>query len=123
MPVRFLLDEQMRGKPLWHALRRLQSSGSFAIDVIRVGDAPDLPLGTTDPDILIWSEREGRILISEGRRTITRHLAEHLRSGQTSPGIFVVRRGASLADVVRWLQLVAIDDDPGAWRDQATFIP
>ena len=56
MPIGFLLDEQMRGKPLWHALRRLTLTGTVGVDVLRVGDLPDLPLGTSDPDILIWAE-------------------------------------------------------------------
>jgi hypothetical protein len=52
----FLLDEHLRG-PLWLAILRHNSQGGLPIDVVRVGDSPDLPLGSTDLDILLWAER------------------------------------------------------------------
>lgn len=121
MPLRFVLDEQLRGKPIWGALRRRAALGS-PLDVVRVGDPPDLPLGSSDPEILIWVEREGRILLTEDRRTIGRHLANHLRSGRSSPGVFLIYPQATNPFIIQWLELVVADNDPAQWRDQITHI-
>ncbi|MBV8313137.1 MAG: hypothetical protein JO344_22350 [Planctomycetaceae bacterium] len=56
MLVRFVLDENLRGKPIWHALRRSAMAGPVAIDAVRVGDPPDLLLGSTLKAVLQWLE-------------------------------------------------------------------
>src|SRR5688500_1599972 len=55
--LRFLLDEHLRG-PLWFALLRHNASGGLPINVARVGDSQELPLGIDDPSILDWAERK-----------------------------------------------------------------
>jgi hypothetical protein len=42
--IRFVLDEHLRG-PLWRAGQRHNARAEDPIDVVRVGDPPDLPLG------------------------------------------------------------------------------
>jgi hypothetical protein len=91
MPLRFVLDENQRGL-LWQAVIRHNQVSGYLLDAIRVGDPPDLPFGSVDPDILLWSEREVRILVSFDKSTLAGHLAEHLRTGHHSPGIFMLRR-------------------------------
>ena len=63
MPLPFLLDENLRGW-LWQAIKRYATHSALPIDVVRIGDAPDLPLGTSDPDVLLWCEGQGRILVT-----------------------------------------------------------
>jgi hypothetical protein len=63
MPLQFVLDENQRGL-LWRAIVRHNQLGANLVDVIRVGDPDDLPLGASDPEILVWCERENRILVS-----------------------------------------------------------
>jgi len=90
--LRFLLDEHLRG-PLWLAILRHNALGGLPIDVARVGDSPELPLGSADASILLWAEQEGRILPTEDIHTMPGHLADHLRDGRHSPGVFVIRVG------------------------------
>lgn len=123
MPIRFVLDENLRGKPIWYALQQSLAAGPVAIDAVRVGDPLDLPLGSPDPSILIWAEDNGRILISEDARSLPAHLANHLRGGRKSPGIFVIRPNSVLAAVLHWLELVVIDNKPDQWVDQLIYIP
>ena len=47
MAIRFVLDEHLRG-PLWRAVQRHNARAEDPIDVVRVGDLPDLPLGSDD---------------------------------------------------------------------------
>jgi len=71
MPLRYLLDENQRGV-LWHVIQRHNARGIDPIDAQRVGDPADLPLGSEDPAILLWAEREQRILVTFGRDRVCR---------------------------------------------------
>jgi hypothetical protein len=122
MPLRFLLDENQRGL-LWRAVRRHNAAGVYVLDVERVGDPVDLPLGSVDPSVLLWAEREGRILVSFDKNTLAGHLAAHLQAGHSSPGVFMLRRGCQLPQVVTHLALVAYASDPAEWQDRIEFVP
>ena len=122
MPLRFVLDENQRG-PLWRAVIRHNQAGIYPLDVMRVGDLLDLPLGSTDPDILLWCEREDRILVSFDKTTLAGHLNNHLQSGHHSPGIFLLRRASRLSQVLAHLALVAHASDAWEWQDRIEFIP
>src|SRR6202034_3377068 len=54
MAIYYLLDENSRGV-LWHAIVRHNATSSQPMDIICVGDVDDLPLASTDPDIL-WRQ-------------------------------------------------------------------
>jgi hypothetical protein len=122
MPLAYVLDEHLRG-PLWNAVQAHNGRGANLIDVIRVGDPADLPLGSTDPAILAWAERGGRIIVSCDEATMKTHLAEHVRAGNHSPGVFLVRKGSALPDVVLFLVAAAYASDPAEWRDLFVYIP
>ena len=62
MPLAYLLDEHLRAPSLWRALQGHNAQSLHPLDVVRVGDLPDLPLGSVDPAILLWAERAGRVL-------------------------------------------------------------
>jgi hypothetical protein len=122
MPLCFVLDEHLRG-PLWGAIQQHNAGGSYPLDAVRVGDPPDLPLGTTDPDLLLWAEREGRVVVTRDWRTFPGYLAAHLRGGHHSPGVIILRPGQPLPQLVFALALAAHAADPGEFRDQVRFLP
>jgi hypothetical protein len=122
MPLGFVLDENQRGLP-WRAVIRHNQAGVYPLDVVRVGDPPDLLLGSIDPDILLWSERADRILVTFDKTTLAGHLASHLKAGHHSPSVFMLRRGSRLSQVVAHLALVAFASDAGEWQDRIEFIP
>jgi hypothetical protein len=120
--LRFLLDEHLRG-PLWLAILRHNSRGGLPIDSARVGDTPDLPLGSDDATILSWAERERRILLTEDVHTMPAHLARHLASGHHSPGVFVVSTGCSIKEIVSNLELVAHAGESSDYEDTIVYVP
>jgi Domain of unknown function (DUF5615) len=122
MALRYLLDEHFRGD-IWRAILDHNSRSVDSIDVVRVGDPPDLPLATPDSDILAWAESAGRVLISRDRRTMIAELAAHLQAGHSCPGVFIVRPRCRLADVLDFLIEAARAGDEDQWRDQVTYIP
>ncbi len=122
MVLRYLLDEQLRG-PLGRAVQWHNGRGIYPLDVVRVGDFGDLPLGSVDPAILLWAESEGRILVSHDRNTLPGHLADHLHAGHHSPGIFIIRRHSTLPQIVSFLADAAYASDPSEWGDWIKYIP
>lgn len=122
MPLRFLADEHLRGR-LREATSRHNAQGGPPIDLTQVGASPELPLGAHDSDILIWAEREERILITLDVHTIPSFLEKHLAFGRHSPGVFLVRRGVTTAGIVSTLVLIAHASEPHEWRDRCQFIP
>jgi hypothetical protein len=122
MTLRFLLDEHLRG-PLWSMVSRHNLAGVDTLDVIRVGDPQDLPLGTSDPDLLLWAEREQLILVSEDRSTMARHLAAHLALGHHSPGVWILRPNAPYRQVLAFLVVAAYASGPAEWENRMVFIP
>ena len=93
------------------------------LDVVRVGDPLDLPLGTPDSDVLLWAEREDRLLISWDKRTMPGFLVAHLQGGRHSPGILFLRDAVTVARILAALVLIAYAGDPIDYQDRADFIP
>lgn len=122
MPLRYLLDEHLRG-PLWRTIQWHNNSGVYPLDVVRVGDPPDLPFGSDDPTLLLWAEREQRILVTHDPDTMPRHLADHLAAGHHSPGVFMLRPHSTLPQILSFLQDAAYASEPEEWQDRIQFIP
>ncbi len=122
MPLRFLLDENLRGE-MWDALQHHNARGQYPVDVLRVGDPPAPPLQTPDEDLLIWAEQTDRILVTLDKNTMPGHLADHLRAGRHSPGVFLVRLNCTLAQVASLVVAAAHASSAVDWRDQYVFIP
>jgi hypothetical protein len=123
MPLRFVLDEHLRGGGLWRIIRQHNAKGHDPLDVVRVGDPLDLPRGTLDTDLLLWAEREGRIILSRDFSTLPNHLAHHLRQGRSSPGIVLVRPHVSLIVVLADLVITAHAGYASDFQDAVRFIP
>lgn len=119
----FLLDENLRGKKFWQAILSHNQPGQFPIDAVRVGDPPDLPAGTLDPEILLWAERTGRILLTLDVNTMPGHFQAHLAAGRHSPGVMVIRASATLVDVVDYLAFVSEAGFASDYEDTIRFIP
>ncbi len=123
MALRFLFDEHLRGGGLWQAIGQHNNRGIDTVDVVRVGDPVNLPLGVGDLNILRWAEREGRIFVSLDRRTLPGHLVIHLAAGHHSPGIFIVRPAGTIRELIDSLVLAAHAGDPADYRDCIDYIP
>lgn len=121
MALAFVLDEHLRG-PLWQAILRQNLRGEYLLDVVRVGDVADLPLSSDDPAVLLWA-RENRILVTEDRHTIARHLRDHRARGHHCPGILIPRAGQRMRTLVECLVLISHAGDPADCADAITYFP
>jgi hypothetical protein len=117
----FLLDEHLRG-PLWEAIRAHNSRpGAVAIRAHRVGDWPAPSLGTDDPDLLLWAEREGCIMVSCDRQTMASFFWEHINSGRHLPGLILLPNGFSIPEVLEFLILTTHASEPDEWQDRIVY--
>ena len=82
-----------------------------------------MPTGASDPEILLWAERERRVLVSADTSTMATHLADHLAAGHHSPSVMTVRPGASYSAVLQFLVIAAYASGPEEWQDGITYIP
>ena len=106
-----------------HAVRDQLLLREPEMQVLVVGDEMAPALGTPDPMILEWIERNGYILISRNRRTIPKHLREHLAAGHHVPGIFLVRRRFSLGQLIDDLLLIRRASKSGEYQDRIEYLP
>ncbi len=118
----FLLDENVPARIL-RALQRHNKRGVDPLDVLRVGEPGDLPLSSDDATILAWVEREKRLLVTEDKHTIPRHLDRHLQRGHHVPGVLMIRPGTNVPVLVEFLVLVAYASQPNEWQDRIAYIP
>jgi hypothetical protein len=119
--IRFVLDENIPGL-LWPAILQHNLQGQDLIDAVRIGDPAVLPRRSKDPDILIWAEANGRILISFDKRSLPGHLAQHLAVGRHSPGIIILR-SPTIPDAVLDLATIATASGPDEWFDMLRYYP
>ena len=79
--------------------------------------------GVSDPDVLEFAAREARILVTSDVRTMPRHFGEFLASNAFSPGVFLVKQRAPVADVIDELVLVWAASEAEEWRNRILEIP
>jgi hypothetical protein len=122
LALAFVFDEHLRG--LRQAIVRHNRRGlGLPLDVVCVGDVEDLPLGSLDTALLLWAEREERLVVTLDQTTMPGHLSDLLQAGHHSPGILVLNDHASWQAVVDYLQLVAHAGTPDDFRDAVRFGP
>ena len=84
---------------------------------------PTCPWDRSDPQILDWAERAGRILLSFDRNTMPDYLARHLAEGRHSPGVFIIRLPITIPEIINTLVLYSYASDADEWRDRLEYIP
>jgi hypothetical protein len=116
--IQFLLDENVA--PVFRAeLLRKQPT----LVVWRVGDPGVPPVGTSDPEILRWCETNSFLLVTNNRKSMPRHLKDHLAEGRHVPGILVLNPGMSLGEAIEELILIWELSEPSEYRDLIVYLP
>ncbi len=118
MKPRFLLDEHVN-RAIQRQLRRLEKR----IEVLAIGDPGAPSFGTSDPDLLIWLEKNGHILVTENRSTIPDHISDHFNAGLSFPGVFWIRPDTGIGAIVEELFLVWLASELEEYRNFTMFIP
>jgi hypothetical protein len=118
MRPRFLLDEHVN-----RAVQRQLRRRSAEIEVLAIGDPDAPPRGTSDPEVLIWVEAHGFLLVTEDRSTMPVHLAQHRAAGRHVPGVLWIRPHVGIGEIIEELYLIWSVATAEEFVDQALFIP
>ena len=116
--IRYLLDENMS-----HGVRDQLLYHEPTLPVLCIGDDMAPALGTPDPLILDWLEKNDYILISRNRKTMPAHLKEYLDMGKHVPGILLIRRGISIGQLVEDLLLIWETSELKDYQDRIEYLP
>jgi predicted nuclease of predicted toxin-antitoxin system len=114
--LRLVTDEQIHGG-IVSGLRRHYPE----VDTVRVQEVG--LAGRGDPAILEWAAHEDRIVVSLDRKTLIRHANERTAAGLAMPGVFMLRMGPTVGEIIEELAVLAICSSPDEWKDRVVFIP
>src|SRR6266540_3715309 len=115
MRIRFQADDNLDER-IVRGLRRRELSADF-----RTAHAARLK-GLRDEKVLALCAADGRVLVTQDRRTMVAHFRQFVAASE-SPGVILVRRRARIAELIDELHLIwecsSVDD----WRNQIVWIP
>jgi predicted nuclease of predicted toxin-antitoxin system len=115
MRVKFQADADLDGRIL-KALRRRAPE----IDIRTAHDAG--LRGLPDLEVLRIAARDGRILVSQDRRTMPAHFAR-FTGGTQSPGAILLRPAIPIAAAVDDLIMIWSASEPAEWVNRIAWIP
>ncbi len=115
--LRLAADADVNGK-FFRALRRRLPD----LDIVRAQDAG---LRTAaDPGVLEWAASEGRILVTQDRKTMRRFAEDRLAAGLPMPGVFIIRdRPEQIGQMVEEILLPILCSEQHEWDGQIQFLP
>jgi Domain of unknown function (DUF5615) len=118
MTLKYLLDENV--DPAYaHQLRRRKTN----LAVRMVGEPATPPKGTLDPEILVWCEATKFILVTNNRKSMPIHLADHLAQDRHIPGIFILNPNLSIGENLHELIVVAEASFEDEYQDRIEYLP
>lgn len=117
MKLCYLIDEHLSPR-LKGALQRLEP----LVDILRVGDHGAPPLGTLDPDILVYLTATRRLFVTDNRKSMPKHLADHAAAGFQHWGVFVVRKDAPIGALADELYLYWEASEAEEWIDRTEWL-
>ncbi|NEQ97310.1 MAG: hypothetical protein F6K30_11390 [Cyanothece sp. SIO2G6] len=118
MSLKYLFDENVDPEYA-HQLRRRSPEL-----VVRMIGEPSTPTkGTLDPEILDWCERTGFILVTNNRRSMPVHLADHLAQNRHIPGILILNPNLSLGKTLDELITIGFASFEDEYQDRIEYLP
>jgi hypothetical protein len=94
-----------------------------ALTVWQIGDEAAPSKGTLDPDILMWCEANGFVLVTNNRKSMPVHLADHLAAGHHLPGILQLDLDAPIGLLIEDLWIAALATGEEELRDTIVYLP
>jgi len=118
MTLKYLLDENV-DKVYQRQFRKRNSFLTMWV----VGDPGTPNRGTLDPEILCWCEEHNFILVTNNRKSMPVHLADHIAQGRNVPGIFILTDKLTIGQTVDELILIAEASFDNEYQNQIIHLP
>jgi predicted nuclease of predicted toxin-antitoxin system len=110
------VDEDVDGDIVRGLRRRI-----VGLDLVRVQDVG--LAGSTDPEVLDWAAREGRVLVTHDHATLIGYAWARVRAGLPMPGVVAVQQGIAAGLAIDELELLTMASFEDEWERQVLFIP
>ncbi len=117
MKPRFLLDENLR-----HYLTVVRQYDP-SVDVLRVGDPGAPALGALDLEVLLYCEARQRLLVTQNRKSMAVHIAEHLAAGYRHWGVFRLKPVYGFREYADAIHLVWAASEAEEWINCDEYLP
>ncbi|GAO74271.1 MULTISPECIES: DUF5615 family PIN-like protein [Meiothermus] len=114
--MKLLLDENLEAAIL-RGLLRVRPG----LDVVRVVDVG--LAGAPDQAVLAWAAEGSRVVVSRDRATMSLEAARRIEAGEPMPGLLLIRRGVSVGEVLRTLELILECAHEGELEGVIEYIP
>ena len=114
--IRFVADENFNNNIVRGWWGRLKNT-----DVVRVQDVG--LYGASDPDVLEWAAKSGRVLLTHDLSTIPPLALDRVRSGKVMPEVILVSQHLPVGQVIDELILVSECSLDGEWEGQIRYLP
>ena len=118
MTLKFILDENV--DPVYQT-KFLQKNPELVMWAI--GDPGTPPKSTLDPEILCWCEEENFLLVTNNRKSMPVHLADHIAQGRHVPGILILNANLTIGETIEELTLIAQAAFEEEYQDQIVHLP
>jgi hypothetical protein len=79
--------------------------------------------GKSDADLLAWAAEHSYILVTADRNTLINDAYQRLAIGLATEGVFLLRRGVSMGDIIESLYEISQASEMSEWANKITFIP
>jgi hypothetical protein len=104
------------GRGIVTGLRRAATS----LDIFRV---QEIGLeAASDPEVLEWAAREGRILVTHDYKTMPTFAYGRVGDGLPMPGVLMVPWNADIGAAIDELALIAEATDPDEWANRVVYL-
>lgn len=114
--LRFLADEDFNNRVLRGLLAQRPD-----LDIVRVQDT-ELS-GTSDPVVLAWAAREGRILLTHDKSTMINHARSRIKAGAPMPGLCAFEKNTAIKKAIDHFLVMLGASLDGEWENQIRYVP
>jgi Domain of unknown function (DUF5615) len=77
----------------------------------------------SDPEVLEWTDRQGRVLLTHDVNTMPGHAYTRIRSGRSIPGVVIVPQDLPVGRAVTELEVLVEVLRPEELRDRVVYLP
>ena len=78
---------------------------------------------TLDPELLKQASLQKRILLTQDRKTMPRHVADLINSGEKISGVIIVPRQMSIGQAIDELEIMILCSEPPEWENIVKQLP
>ncbi len=118
MSLKYLFDENVDPEYAQQLRRR-----NLGVVVRMVGEPATPVRGTLDPEILAWCEATGFVLVTNNRRSMPVHLADHIAQGRHIPGILILNPSLSIGETLDELFMIASASFENEYQNRIDYLP